>query len=77
MPFKTGIRLLGVARNPANGFPARLLVGPLVSMPPEELGGRAGVAVPPGGRAPNVTAGQLRLDPLNLKIHVLALRFPH
>ena len=25
MPFKTGIRLLGVARNPANGFPARLL----------------------------------------------------
>ena len=24
---KTGIRLLGVARNPANGFPARLLVG--------------------------------------------------
>ena len=27
MPYKTGIRLLGVARNPANGFPARLLVG--------------------------------------------------
>ena len=26
MPYKTGIRLLGVARNPANGFPARLLV---------------------------------------------------
>ena len=26
MPNKTGIRLLGVARNPANGFPARLLV---------------------------------------------------
>ena len=25
-PYKTGIRLLGVARNPANGFPARLLV---------------------------------------------------
>ena len=25
MPYKTGIRLLGVARNPANGFPARLL----------------------------------------------------
>ena len=29
MPYKTGIRLLGVARNPANGFPARLL-GPVV-----------------------------------------------
>ena len=27
MPHKTGIRLLGVARNPANGFPARLLGG--------------------------------------------------
>ena len=27
MPCKTGIRLLGVARNPANGFPARLLEG--------------------------------------------------
>ena len=26
MPCKTVIRLLGVARNPANGFPARLLV---------------------------------------------------
>ena len=25
IPHKTGIRLLGVARNPANGFPARLL----------------------------------------------------
>ena len=25
MPFQSGIRLLGVARNPANGFPARLL----------------------------------------------------
>ena len=25
MPYKTGISLLGVARNPANGFPARLL----------------------------------------------------
>ena len=25
MPYKTGIRLIGVARNPANGFPARLL----------------------------------------------------
>ena len=25
MPHKTGIRLIGVARNPANGFPARLL----------------------------------------------------
>ena len=25
MPYKTGTRLLGVARNPANGFPARLL----------------------------------------------------
>ena len=25
MPYKTGLRLLGVARNPANGFPARLL----------------------------------------------------
>ena len=25
MPYKTVIRLLGVARNPANGFPARLL----------------------------------------------------
>ena len=25
MPHKTGIRLLGVARNPANGFPARPL----------------------------------------------------
>ena len=25
MPYKTGIRLLGIARNPANGFPARLL----------------------------------------------------
>ena len=25
MPYKTAIRLLGVARNPANGFPARLL----------------------------------------------------
>ena len=29
MPYKTGIRLLGVARNPANGFPARLLVSDL------------------------------------------------
>ena len=29
MPYKTGIRLLGVARNPANGFPARLLVANL------------------------------------------------
>ena len=27
MPYKTVIRLLGVARNPANGFPARLLGG--------------------------------------------------
>ena len=27
MPHKTGIRLFGVARNPANGFPARLLGG--------------------------------------------------
>ena len=26
IPHKTGIRLSGVARNPANGFPARLLV---------------------------------------------------
>ena len=26
MPYKTGIRLLGVARNPTNDFPARLLV---------------------------------------------------
>ena len=26
MPYKTRLRLLGVARNPANGFPARLLV---------------------------------------------------
>ena len=26
MPYKTVIRLIGVARNPANGFPARLLV---------------------------------------------------
>ena len=26
MPYKTGLGLLGVARNPANGFPARLLV---------------------------------------------------
>ena len=25
MPYKTGIRLLALARNPANGFPARLL----------------------------------------------------
>ena len=25
MPYKTGLRLLGVARNPANGFPARPL----------------------------------------------------
>ena len=25
MPYKTGIRLIGVARNPANGFPAKLL----------------------------------------------------
>ena len=25
IPHKTGIRLLGVARNPANGFPARPL----------------------------------------------------
>ena len=29
MPHKTIIRLSGVARNPANGFPARLLAGPL------------------------------------------------
>ena len=28
MPYKTGLRLLGVARKPANGFPARL-PGPL------------------------------------------------
>ena len=28
MPYKTGLRLLGVARNPANGFPARLLGAP-------------------------------------------------
>ena len=34
MPYKTGIRLLGVARNPANGFPARLL-GP--AYPQERL----------------------------------------
>ena len=27
MPHKTGIRLIGVAQNPANGFPARLLAG--------------------------------------------------
>ena len=25
MPYKAGLGLLGVARNPANGFPARLL----------------------------------------------------
>jgi hypothetical protein len=25
MPYKTGLGLLGVARNPANGFPARSL----------------------------------------------------
>ena len=25
VPHKTGIRLIGVAQNPANGFPARLL----------------------------------------------------
>ena len=37
MPYKTGLGLLGVARNPANGFPARLLgctfahVGPVLS----------------------------------------------
>ena len=31
MPYKTGIRLLGVARNPANGFPARLLGGHCLS----------------------------------------------
>ena len=30
MPYKTGLRLLGVARNPANGFPARLLAGQVV-----------------------------------------------
>ena len=29
MPYKTGLRLLGVARNPANGFPARLLGRPV------------------------------------------------
>ena len=29
MPYKTGLPLLGVARNPANGFPARLLGGPV------------------------------------------------
>ena len=30
MPYKTIIRLSGVARNPANGFPARLLDGNLI-----------------------------------------------
>ena len=30
MPYKTGLRLLGVARNPANGFPARLLVADII-----------------------------------------------
>ena len=29
VPYKTGIRLLGVALNPADGFPARLLVASL------------------------------------------------
>ena len=33
MPYKTGIRLLGVARNPANGFPARLLGTPAGDSP--------------------------------------------
>ena len=34
MPYKTGIRLLGVARNPANGFPARLLASILTACGP-------------------------------------------
>ena len=43
MPYKTGIRLLGVARNPANGFPARLLgAGPRISWA-ESLMGRGGL----------------------------------
>ena len=31
MPNKTGLRLVDVARNPANGFPARLLGGVVAS----------------------------------------------
>ena len=42
MPYKTVIRLLGVARNPANGFPARLLgigkaAGATLTLIPEEF----------------------------------------
>ena len=33
MPYHTGIRLLCVAQNPANGFPARLLDGGIPSFP--------------------------------------------
>ena len=38
MPHKTGIRLIGVAQNPANGFPARLLGASLFLELLEKLG---------------------------------------
>ena len=40
MPNKTGLRLVDVARNPANGFPARLLGNPAArSIPRSFIGG--------------------------------------
>ena len=43
IPYKIGIRLLGIARNPANGFPARPL-GPVAGLPvAQDLMGRTSV----------------------------------
>ena len=47
MPYKTVIRLFGRARNPANGFPARLLGVPR-SCRPVGLGEQVKARLPPG-----------------------------
>ena len=59
MPYHTGIRLLCVAQNPANGFPARLLGHGLAA---EDVGddvgrvGKFGQPGSPGNSEPGVTS---------------------
>ena len=49
LPHKIGIRLLGIAENPANSFPARLLVIVLLGIIMLGLGGPSAAVAVPGG----------------------------
>ena len=64
MPYKTGIRLLGVARNPANGFPARLL-GPGTgnfSVEKHVFGFKVYTATPAVGGPVNIASDGISFD---------------